>query len=87
MKLAPLTPEDVARTHWHIKGYGLCQQLADGMVTQEQIRKEVELCPVEHQEYFRHWLNHYRQQFKAARACQRGGAGTQSGSKSTGCRR
>lgn len=81
MKLAPLTQEDVARTHWHINGYGLCRRLADGLVTPEQIREEIAQCPDQYREEFRYWLNLYRMKFKEQRKCRKGsGVVTSTGS-------
>ena len=85
MKLKPLTPEDAERTKWHIEAYGMCWRLDAGMVTAEQIRNEVERCPAEHRDYFRDWLNRYRQSFKERRAwINQRGAGTSTGSSRCG---
>lgn len=67
MKIKPLTAEEVERVKWHIKAYGLCQELHDELITDGEIRAEVDRCPDEYREHFRHWLNHYRKKFKEYR--------------------
>jgi len=67
VRLRPLTADEAERARWHVEAYGWCQRLADGVVSEEQVRQAVAECPEMFRDGFRQWLNHYRRQFKTRR--------------------
>lgn len=67
MKMLPLTAEESERARWHLRSYGFCRELHDGLITEEQIREEIAKCPEQYREEFRAGLNLYRRRFKEYR--------------------